>query len=97
MHCVFGMFTRMASAQLAIRFTERQLATLDALAAASNSTRSAVVKQLVDDAERTRVAASYATAYPTRQCDVDDFGDLDAFRDDAERERVEGRAGESTW
>jgi hypothetical protein len=87
----------MSATQLAIRFSERQIQTLDALASELGTTRSAVVKELVDAAERARVAALYAAAYPSTSPDVDDFGDLDAFHDEAESERVDSRSAEASW
>ena len=87
----------MSTSQLAIRFTEKQLATLDAIAAETKSTRSAVVKKLVDEADRARLAGLYAAGYPKRTCDVDDFGDLDAFHEEAENERIASRSADTAW
>ena len=94
-----GMLRRMSATQLAIRFSDRQIETLDALAAETQSTRSAVVKRLVDDAERARIAALYAAAYPSGRSTqtADGFGDLHTFHDAAEQERVESRTGTSSW
>ena len=83
--------------QLAIRFNARQIETLDLLAAESHTTRSAVIKKLVDDAERARIAALYAAAYQKHERDVDDHGDLDTFRNEAASERAAGRSGETAW
>ena len=91
------MLSSMAGTQLAIRFTERQIETLDALAVAAHSSRSAIVKQLVDAAERARVDALYAAAYPKDHSDIDDFGDLAAFHDAAEQERVDSRSADLSW
>lgn len=85
------MLICMAGTQLAIRFTQRQIETLDALAVAAHSSRSAIVKLLVDEAERARVDALYAAAYPKERGDIDGFGDLAAFHDAAEQERVDSR------
>lgn len=72
--------------------------TLDALAAERHSTRSAVVKELVDQAEKARVSALYAAAHESSSADtVDDFGDLGAFYAEAESERVAARTGQTTW
>ena len=87
----------MSAIQLAIRFTARQIETLDHLAAESHTTRTAVIKRLVDDAERDRVAALYAEAYPKGQSDVDAYGDLDAFHEDVEAERASSRSEERSW
>ncbi len=91
------MLTRMAATQLAIRFTERQLETLDHLATASKTSRSAVVKQLVDQAERARVAALYVAGYPSGGSNVDDFGDLEAFHAAAEADRTNNPSTQSAW
>jgi hypothetical protein len=90
----------MAMTQLAIRFTDEQLETLDALAAQSGTTRTAVVKKLVDDAERARVAALYEAVYSNGgdgARHVDAFGDLDALHRDLESERVAQRGGDTSW
>ena len=97
MQCDLGMLTRMAATQLAIRFTERQLETLDHLASASRTSRTAIVKQLVDQAERVRIAALYAAGYPAGGSDVDDFGDLEAFHAAAEADRVNNPSTDSAW
>lgn len=87
----------MSTLQLAIRFTDEQVQTLDALAAVENSTRSAVVKRLVDEARRLRIDALYAAAYPIGENHIDGFGDLDAFHGAAQAERVDSRSGKTTW
>lgn len=87
----------MASTQLAIRFTDRQIEVLDAMAQEAHTTRSAVVKSLVDQAERKQVAARYRTGYPKGANNVDGFGDLDSFHEAAQTERREGRRGERQW
>jgi hypothetical protein len=87
----------MHGVQLAIRFTERQVETIDALVAKTGESRSTVLRRLVDEAERALLAERYVAAYPKVTADVDAFGDLDAFRDDAEAERVESRSVERTW
>jgi hypothetical protein len=92
-----GILSHMSATQLAIRFTERQIETLDALALSAGTNRTAVIKQLVDEAERSHIAALYAQAYPVTHPDVDAFGDLDAFRDQAESERVEARENQTSW
>ena len=89
---LFGVVT-----QLAIRFSEQQIRVLDALASEAGTTRSAVVKQLVDDAERHRISALYAAAYPRDDDGIDAFGDLRAFHDDSETERCADRESESYW
>lgn len=50
-----------------------------------------------DDAERERVARLYAAGYPIGARDVDDFGDVDAFHEAAEDERVAARGTEAGW
>jgi hypothetical protein len=97
LQCCYGMLIRMAATQLAIRFTERQLETLDQLASASKTSRSAVVKRLVDQAEQVRIAALYAAAYPTDVPNVDEFGDLDEFHVAAEADRINNPSTESAW
>ena len=87
----------MSGSQLAIRFTDEQMATIDAIARESHTTRSAVVKGLVDAAERDRISAAYSAGYPATQRDVDAFGDVDAFHEDAETERVDARSGDESW
>ena len=63
--------------------------TFDAVAAERHSTRSAVVKDLVDQAEKARISALYAEEYERGGAqDVDDFGDLGAFHAEVEKERV---------
>ena len=91
------MLVCMAATQLAIRFTDRQLETLDQLARASKTTRSAVVKQLVDQAERVHVAERYEAAYRIGEPDVDEFGDLGAFHAAAEADRVDHPSAQSAW
>ncbi len=95
--CPAGMLTCMTATQLAIRFTGRQIETLDALAADAHTTRSSVVKQLVDEADRARVAARYAAGYPVKARDIDEFGDVDGFHREAESERVKSRVGKKSW
>ncbi len=88
----------MSATQLAIRFTERQIQTIDVLATERHCSRSAVVKELVDRAEKARISALYASAYDrSEDSEVDQFGDLEAFRSDVESERVAARTGETTW
>jgi hypothetical protein len=88
----------MSATQLAIRFTERQIQTLDILASERQSTRTAVIKELVDQAEKARISTLYASAYErSKGAKLDQFGDLDAFHSDVESERVAGRAPETTW
>ncbi len=87
----------MTTIQLAIRFSERQIQTLDALATERHSTRTAVVKDLIDQAERARVSALYTAAYDASSSNVDAFGDLDALHVEAESERVTARASETSW
>jgi hypothetical protein len=91
------MLACMANSQLAVRFTARQLQTLDALARRSNTTRSAVVKRLVDEAEKELIAASYASGYPKRADRTDGFGDLAEFHAQSEAERVAARAEQADW
>ncbi len=88
---------RMATSQLAVRFTSRQLQTLDALARQAQTTRSAVVKRLVDEAEKELIAAAYTSGYPKRADRTDGFGDLAAFHAQSEAERVAGRADQADW
>ena len=87
----------MSVTQLAIRFNSRQIETLDLLAEELHTTRSAVIKKLVDDAERTRVRALYAAAYPKEERTVDHYGDLDAFHEEAEAERIAARSADVSW
>ena len=87
----------MTTSQLAVRFSERQLHTLDELALRSGSTRSAVIKSLVDEAERRLIAEAYRLGYPRSVSEPDGFGDLTALHDESENERVAGRAGERAW
>ncbi len=87
----------MTVTQLAIRSNAHQLETLDRLASELHTTRTAVIQKLVDDAGRARVAALYAAACQKGERDVDEYGDVDAFRADAESERVAGRAGDTSW
>jgi hypothetical protein len=88
----------MSATQLAIRFNQRQIETLDALATERHTTRSGVIKDLVDKAEKSRISALYAAAYDGHgPGNVDDFGDLEAFHDAAEQDRIAARAGEKTW
>ncbi len=82
--CRLGMFEYMSSHQLAIRFSRRQIETLDALAQEAHTTRSAIIKKLVDDAEKVLIAAAYAAGYPLDGADIDAFGDLGAFHREAE-------------
>jgi hypothetical protein len=87
-----------AATQLAIRFTDTQIQTLDALASERKCTRSAVVKELVDQAEKARVSALYEAAYvPSAGSEIDQFGDLAAFHGESEQERVAARDAEATW
>ena len=95
--CTPGMLECMTAMQLAIRFTARQIEILDALAQSAGTNRSAVLKSLVDDAERAHIASLYAKAYPVVRPEIDAFGDLDAFRDYAEFERVSSRIDETSW
>lgn len=90
------MLDIMSSTQLAIRFTDQQIRALDSLVGSSGSTRSAVIKQLVDDAERKRVEALYAVAYESGD-DTDSFGDLDDFHDAMAADRRAARTTESSW
>ena len=63
--------------------------TLDAVAAERHSSRSAVVKDLVDQAEKARFSELFSGAYESGGAqDVDDFGDLGAFHGEVEKERV---------
>jgi hypothetical protein len=88
----------MGATQLAIRFNERQMQTLDALASERHSTRSAVVKALVDEAEKSRVSALYTAAYEQGGADdIDHFGDLGALHAEAEIDRIAARKGEASW
>lgn len=87
----------MSTSQLAVRFSARQLQTLDALASRSKSTRSAVVKRLVDEAEKELIEAAYAAGYPDRQTSPDGFGELADLHRESERERAAGRDGQSGW
>lgn len=82
------MLICMSAKQLAIRFTDKQLATLDVIAAETSSNRSAVVKKLVDDAEHARVAKAYASGYSRRAADIDEFGDVNEFHRSAEADRA---------
>lgn len=91
------MLHRMATSQLAVRFTARQLQTLDALARRSKSTRSAVVKRLVDEAEKELIAAAYVAGYPSEDSGSDEFGDLSALHEESEAERRSGRSAETAW
>lgn len=86
----------MSVKQLAIRFTDKQLATLDAIADETSSNRSAVVKKLVDDAEHARVAKAYASGYSQGAADVDEFGDMNEFHRSAEADRTAADSGD-TW
>lgn len=86
----------MATTQLAIRFTDQQIRALDSLVGTSGSTRSAVIKQLVDDAERERVAALYVAAYASDD-DTDSFGELGAFHDAMAVDRRAARTNDSSW
>lgn len=87
----------MATSQLAVRFTPRQLRTLDALARRSKSTRSAVVKHLVDEAERELIASAYIAGYPEPKTSPDGFGDLGALHEASEADRLAARADETGW
>ena len=88
---------RVSATQLAIRFNERQMRTLETLAAERHLTRSAVVRELVDQAEKSRIIALYTSAYESTTDDVDQFGDLGAFHYEAESARVAARSGDTTW
>ncbi len=77
-------------------------AVVDALLASANArqlkaTRSGAVKQLVDEAERSRIAAAYAAGYPETGSESDGFGALATLHVEAEAERIAARAGEKTW
>lgn len=74
--------------QLAVRFSGDQIDTLDALAAESGLTRSAVLRKLVDEAERARIAEAYRRAYPPGERIIDAWGDLTAFHEAAAHERA---------
>jgi hypothetical protein len=48
--------------------------------------------------KKVRVSALYAAAYERSDGpDVDKFGDLDAFHDEAESDRIQARSGKTEW
>jgi hypothetical protein len=84
----------MSSLQLAVRFTELQIKTLDLLAARHQLTRSAVLKKLVDEAEQESIRQAYESAYQRGGSVADDFGDLEALHRESEAERVATRSAD---
>lgn len=75
-----------------LQFSEEQIEQLDRAAKHSGASRSQVVRDAVDallapkpDAD---VAALYAAAYPSGSFGTDEWGDLDAWHDAIERQRV---------
>jgi hypothetical protein len=87
----------MSTLQLAVRFTERQIEALDALAAKHGLTRSAMVKKLVDDAEHASIREAYAAGYKRGEGSTDEFGDLESLHAASEVERVALRNSGASW